>query len=146
MSRLTRPLTFAAIALALTACDGVPNLNLPGESLRGEISGQVTSKTKVAVVEGHALDFTDAQVLRVTNRQFTYRLPDSKTNVFLAAFEDENDNNQWDPGERITSRTDCQSCSYLKLTHDGTSWKVFEIVAGVSQPSTLVNSTIAFNA
>ena len=147
MSRLSRPLTFAMLVLALTACDGVPNLNAPGQTLRGEVSGKITAKTKIAVTDQVPLDFSQATILPVSNRQFSYTLPDNKANVFLAAFEDENGNNRWDEGEAITSDPNsCSGCSYLRVTRVGSSWTVTEQTASGPKSATLTDSTIAFNA
>lgn len=142
MSRLSRPLAFAMLALALTACDAVPNLNLPGQTLQGEVSGDVTSQTKVAITDTVPLDFSQAEVLRVSNGKFSYPLPDDKLNVFVAAFEDKNNNNKWDADEPISSKTS----SYLKVSRSGSSWIVTEYTQGVSQSASLTDSTIAFNA
>jgi len=143
-----RKLAIAALALTLTACDGIPNLNLPGESLRGEVSGNVSAQTKVAVIEGSAgLDFSDAKVLDVSNRQFTYDLPSSQTTAYLAAFEDLNGNNRWDDNEPITSDPNsCGGCSYLQLTKVDDSWKVTEQTASGPKTATLADSNIAFKS
>ncbi|MNK78671.1 hypothetical protein D3C87_983140 [compost metagenome] len=147
MSRLSRPLTFAMLVLALTACEAVPNLNVPGQTLRGEVSGNITAKTKIAVTDQVPLDFSDAAVIPVSNRQFSYALPDNKANVFLAAFEDENGNNRWDPGEAITSDPNsCAGCSYLRVSRVGTNWTVTEQTASGPKSATLTDSTITFKA
>lgn len=147
MARLSRPLTVVMLALALTGCDTIPNLNTPGQTLRGEVSGKVTSKTKLAVTDTVPLDFTDATVITLNNRQFSYPLPDNTLNLVVAAFEDENGNNKWDVGEPITSDpTDCNSCSYLKVSRSGTTWTVTEQTASGPKSATLTDSTIAFNA
>jgi hypothetical protein len=141
-------LTFATLVLALSACEGVPNLDLPGQSLRGEVSGNVTSKTKIAVIEGSvALDFTGAKVLKISNRQFSYALPSTETTAFLAAFEDQNNNDRWDDGEPITSdAAACTGCSYLQLTKVAGSWKVTEQTSSGPKSATLTDSNIAFKA
>lgn len=147
MTRLSRMLAGVTVTMAVAGCTGVPNLGGPGETLSGKVSGSVTSLTKVAVLEGRAdLDFTNARVLTLDQGRFTYSLPADKTTAVLAAFEDANGNNRWDEGEAITTSTRCASCSYLRLTHDGTSWKVIEQLSGVARTTTLTDSTIAFNA
>lgn len=145
--RLFRRSTALVLTLALIGCTGIPNLGVTGPSLTGSVSGNVTDKTKIAVLEDEAvLDFTDAKVLPVSNGRFTYALPTSKTTAVLAAFEDLDGNGKWNEGEPITTSTECQSCSYLRLTYDGTAWKVTEQTTSGPRSATLTDSTIAFNA
>ncbi len=147
MARISRPLTLVMLALALTACDTIPNLAGPGQTLKGEVSGKVTSKTKIAITDTVPLDFTDATVIRLSNGQFSYALPESKLNLVLAAFEDENGNNKWDVGEPITADpTECSGCSYLKVSRSGANWVVTEQTSSGPKSATLTDSTIAFNA
>lgn len=148
MSRLSRPLTLAMLAVSLTACETIPNLTAPGETLRGEVSGNFPSgNVMVAITEGYALDFSDATFVKVTNGKFNYTLPNDATIAFVAAFEDEDGNGKWDPGEPISSDPQaCQGCSYLQLTKVDGSWKVTEQTATGPKSATLNDSSIAFNA
>lgn len=147
MARLSRPLTLVILAVALTACDTVPNLAGPGQTLKGEVSGTVTSKTKIAITDTVPLDFSDATVVRLSNGQFSFNLPDNKLNLVVAAFEDENGNDRWDDGEPITSNpNECSGCSYLKVSRSGANWIVTEQTSSGPRSATLTDSTIAFNA
>jgi hypothetical protein len=135
------------LVMALTACDAVPNLNTPGQTLQGEVSGTVTAKTKIAVTDTVPLDFSEATVVKLSNRQFSYALPDNKLNLTVAAFEDENGNNRWDEGEPITSNpNECSGCSYLKVSRSGSSWTVTEQTSSGPKNASLTDSTIAINA
>lgn len=145
MARLSRPLAVVMVALALTACDTIPNLAGPNQTIQGEVSGYSSSANiKVAITNTVPYDFTDATVVPVTNGKFSYALPDNTLNLAIAAFDDKNNNNKWDAGEPIT--TDCDSCSYLKVSRSGTTWTVTEQTSSGPKSATLTDSTIAFNA
>lgn len=140
MKRLSRPLAIAAMAVALAGCDVLPTA-IGGETLQGEVSGTVTSKTKIAVVPAAGADFTQAWVVPVSNGKFSYRLPDSEPNLFVAAFEDEDGNGKWSENEPIS-----YSNAYLKLSKVSGTWYVTEYSGTTTKSATLSDSTIAFKA
>ncbi len=144
MSRLVRSLTFASLAIAITACDTLPTNLIGGETLQGEVSGRVSAKTKIAVTSSVPIDFTQATVVNVTNGKFSYKLPDTEANLFVAAFEDEDGNGRWSSNEPITYGD--KDSSYLKLSKIGNSWTVTEHTSAGPKSATLTDSNIAFNA
>lgn len=143
MKRLIRPLALVALAASVAACDVLPTA-IGGETLHGEVSGTVTAKTKIAVVPAVGHDFTQATVVPVSQRKFSYKLPDNEPNLFVAAFEDLDDNGKWSENEPI-SFGDANS-SYLKLSKISGTWQVSEQSGSGPKPTSLADSTITFNA
>lgn len=147
MARVSRPLTLVVLAMALSACDAVPNLAGPGQILQGKVTGGDTSKIKIAVTDSVPPDFTNATVIRLNNGKFSYTLPDNKLSLIVAAFKDENDNDRWDEGEPITTDAiGCDGCSYLILTRTESTWTVTEQPSSEPRSATLTDATIRFNA
>lgn len=132
----------------LTGCSMLPNLgNLGSDMVRGKISATGVSHVKIAVARGTGADLTTATIVSPDLLgYFTYMIPQNVDALTICAFEDKNNNDRYDDGERTSLETSGGS-TYLRLTRMNETWTVVEETsAGSVNRDSLTSADLVFGS